>query len=299
MDSVVVLMSSYNGEKFIEEQIRSIFAQEDVKVTLFVRDDNSTDNTRAILNKLKHSYDQLFISFGKNLGVALSFMQLIEEVPITVSYYALADQDDIWEPRKLATAIKMLNTNSNFLLYASNQKLVNTNNQFIKIRYSFVPPLDILNIIDKNYLSGCTMVMKRELILQIREKKPANNLIKQRMHDTWIAAVASCLGEIVYDSDAYIRYRQHDNNVIGVKSISLRIRLIKKVKDHNPYHKIFADELLMLYGDKMDKSSKSVLYYYQHCNSMVGKFQLLRSQYFRNTYFRNKIQFAFKLLLFE
>lgn len=198
MDSVVVMMSSYNGEKYIEEQVKSIFEQEQVDVTLYIRDDNSTDNTKAILNRLLIKYDQLVVSFGDDLGAAISFMQLIEETTIIASYYALADQDDIWEPRKLVTAINMLKTNSNFLLYASNQKLVNAENVFIKNRYSFNPPVDIFNIVDKNYLAGCTMVLKKELMVQIKDKKPSNNLVKERMHDTWIAAVAACLGHLIF-----------------------------------------------------------------------------------------------------
>lgn len=299
MDSVVVMMSSYNGEKYIEEQVKSIFEQEQVDVTLYIRDDNSTDNTKAILNRLLIKYDQLVVSFGDDLGAAISFMQLIEETTIIASYYALADQDDIWEPRKLVTAINMLKTNSNFLLYASNQKLVNAENVFIKNRYSFNPPVDIFNIVDKNYLAGCTMVLKKELMVQIKDKKPSNNLVKERMHDTWIAAVAACLGDIIYDSSAYIRYRQHENNVVGTRTISLRKRIAAKIKCRNPYHKRFADELLRLYGDRMSRNSKNLLIYYYNCDSLIGKIRLLKSSSFRKNYFRSKIQFGFKLLMFE
>lgn len=302
MSKVFVLLSSYNGSRYIEEQIESILSQEDVDVTLFVRDDNSSDKTLSILNGYKSKYDNIIVDVGKNLGAALSFMELLFQVPDSSSYYALADQDDIWEPNKLASAIKILEKNKNALLYSSNQKVVDSGNHYIRNRYSVSPPLDVFNIIDKNHLSGCTMVLKRELLLKIREKKPSDTIIKNRMHDTWIAAVAACIGEIVYDENAFIRYRQHDSNVVGVKSVALKKRFLIKTKGKNSYHKDFADELLNLFscGDgDINENSMIALRYYHNVNTLAGKIRLLTSSFFRKNYFRNKIQFGLKLLMFE
>lgn len=302
MNNVYVLLSTYNGERYIREQIESILSQEGVDVTLFVRDDSSNDNTLSILNELKSKYTNIIVSTGKNLGAALSFMELLFHVPDTSLYYAFADQDDIWEPNKLATAIRMLESNQNAVLYSSNQKVVDKDNHYIGNRYSFSPPLDVFNIIDKNYLSGCTMVMKRELLIKVRKIKPSDTIIRNRMHDTWMAAVAACVGGIVYDENSYIRYRQHDNNVVGVKSISLKKRIISKIKEKNSYHKDFADELLKLFkscNENVDDYSLLALQYYHNANTLSGKFKLLTSSIFSNNYFRNKIQFGLKLLFFE
>lgn len=302
MKSVFVLMSSYNGELYIKEQIISILSQEGVEVTLFVRDDGSSDGTLSTLYEFESKYNNVIVTAGKNLGAALSFMDLLFCVPDTAEYYALADQDDIWESDKLISAIEMLEKNQDALLYSSNQKIVDSRNQYKQDRYSFIPPLDVFNIIDKNYLSGCTMVLKRNLLLKIKARRPSDVIIANRMHDTWIAAVAACFGEIVYDKNAFIRYRQHDNNVVGVQRIALKKRVFIKIKRRNSYHKDFADELLKLFGcdiSYMNQKSRIALYYYHNSNTLVGKIQLLSSSYFKNNYFRSKLQFGIKLLIFE
>ena len=302
MKNVFVLMSSYNGKLYIEEQIESILSQRGVDVTLFVRDDGSNDDTLSILNKFQSKYKNVVVTADNNLGAALSFMDLLFRIPDNSEFYALADQDDIWEPDKLVTAIEMLENNQNALLYSSNQKIVDSNNLYRQDRYSFIPPLDVFNIIDKNYLSGCTMVLKKKLLLKIRENRPSDDIITSRMHDTWIAAVAACFGEIIYDDKAFIRYRQHDNNVVGIRKVALNKRFIVKIKGRNSYHKDFADELIKLFRydtSYINEKSMMALNYYHNCNTLVGKIQLLTSSYFRTIYFRNKAQFAFKLLMFE
>ena len=302
MKSVFVLLSSYNGKLYIEEQIESILSQEGVNVTLFVRDDNSSDETLSILDKLKSKYSNMIVISGKNLGAARSFMELLYQVPDTSEYYALADQDDIWEPNKLVSAIEMLEVKHNALLYSSNQKIVDSDNRYKQDRYSFIPPLDVFNIIDKNYLSGCTMVLKKELLIRIKENKPSDAIIVNRMHDTWIAAVAACFGEIVYDDNAYIHYRQHENNVVGIRKTTFNKRILTKMKGKNSYHKDFADELLKLFScDKVyiNDESMQALQYYHNCSTFVGKIKLLTSSFFRKNYFRNKVQFGLKLLMFE
>lgn len=102
--NILVLMSTFNGEKFIREQIESILAQENVNIKLLVRDDGSTDKTLDILNEYKNK-GKLNYYIGKNLGPQLSFMHLLQNAPYC-EYYAFADQDDVWLKDKLSTAIK-------------------------------------------------------------------------------------------------------------------------------------------------------------------------------------------------
>ena len=120
MDSVVVLMSTYNGERFLEEQIESILKQKDVDVVLYVRDDGSSDRTKQILDEYQRKNAQMLVSYEKNEGVGNSFMDLVYMAPETSDYYAFADQDDIWRDTKLIEAIKLLKQ-SGKNLYVSNQ----------------------------------------------------------------------------------------------------------------------------------------------------------------------------------
>ena len=108
MKNVTVLMSTYNGETYLKEQIDSILAQEGIRVKLLVRDDGSKDSTQQILDD--YSKRGLLEWYkGENLKSARSFMNLVDTVSLDADYYAFSDQDDFWEKDKLSRAIDMLN----------------------------------------------------------------------------------------------------------------------------------------------------------------------------------------------
>ncbi|EME3524541.1 glycosyltransferase, partial [Enterococcus faecium] len=96
MYSVTVFMSTYNSEMYLEEQIKSILKQKKVKVSLWVRDDGSSDNTINILEKYKKKGKLTYFS-GCNLGYGKSFLDLFKNIKIPTDYYAYSDQDDYWE----------------------------------------------------------------------------------------------------------------------------------------------------------------------------------------------------------
>ena len=133
MIKVCVMMSTYNGEKYLEEQIMSILDQ-DIQVHLYIRDDGSQDGTKGILKKYMNK-ENIFIRFSNNLGPQKSFINLIEWVGMGYDYYFFADQDDKWKPRKIKTAINFLTQNSYSLpkskLYFSN--VIMTDNKLEKL----------------------------------------------------------------------------------------------------------------------------------------------------------------------
>ena len=94
-------MSTYNGEKYLSQQIDSILNQKEIDVHLFIRDDGSYDNTWKLLEEYKQKYEKINIISAKNVGVGNSFMNLLYSVPNIYDYYAFSDQDDIWEPNKI------------------------------------------------------------------------------------------------------------------------------------------------------------------------------------------------------
>ena len=126
MKKVQVLLSAYNGEKYLEEQIRSILAQEHKQLTLLIRDDGSTDHTIDIIKRYADNYENVAYYTGKNLGVQQSFFNLMKHADKTADFYAFADQDDVWMPDKITRAIALLEKESTDLplLYASETKLV-------------------------------------------------------------------------------------------------------------------------------------------------------------------------------
>lgn len=206
---VLILMSTYNAEKYLAEQIKSLREQRNVCVSILCRDDGSTDDTIRILKSLGIDYYT-----GSNLGPARSFMDLIEKCSETYEYYAFCDQDDYWYPDKLKTAIEYIdNEKEGPVLYYS---AVNVTDEKLKVMYkSFKTTPNALSEIALScgIMQGCTQVFNRQLLLQLKRHKP-NSIA---MHDFYITLVCKFLGgKFVMDSTPQISYRQHSTNTLGI-----------------------------------------------------------------------------------
>ena len=162
MDKVQVLLSTYNGEKYIKEQIESILNQKEVEIALLIRDDGSTDKTIQILEELAMNNENITVYKDENLGPARSFMDLIEKSD-EYDYYAFSDQDDVWKPKKLISAInKLKEYNNTPALYMSALEIVDTNLKYIetkKVEGNFTLEGEII----KNFATGCTQVFNKNL----------------------------------------------------------------------------------------------------------------------------------------
>lgn len=232
MNYVAVLMSTYNGEKYLQEQIDSILSQVNVAVDLYIRDDGSKDQTKEIIKQYQNEHRNVFLIEGENVGVGNSFMELVYQAPSNYDYYAFADQDDVWLPEKLIRAIDMIVNEDEPVLYTSNQTIVDQNLSIIKERYDIQPDVSYMQILSSNQVSGCTMVWNRQLFLLLKEEKrrPSKELLMCRIHDVWVAMVAAVIGKIYYDPCSYIYYRQHSNNVVGVRKASVFQEWKRKLK---------------------------------------------------------------------
>ena len=112
MKTVQILLSSYNGDKYINRQIDSILCQKDVEVHLLIRDDGSTDQTRQIIKKYEKKYPfNIKVVLGENIGWKKSFFTLLK-LAGDYDYYAFADQDDYWYEDKEISAIDVMESDS-------------------------------------------------------------------------------------------------------------------------------------------------------------------------------------------
>lgn len=226
LEKVLVLLSTYNGEKYLYEQLDSILAQEGVDVSILVRDDGSADRTISILQEYSLKYANIKYYQGCNLKPAKSFLELIsvaEESP----YYALCDQDDVWDKDKLIGAINVLKTmNDNIpLLYHSNVRVVDENLNFIRLlnMHPRVHRNKYAALLEPMVL-GCTSVFNFQAKKYIARRMPKYC----SMHDTWIYMVCIIFGNVFYDASPHMSYRQHSDNVIGVYAkINTRLVLSK------------------------------------------------------------------------
>lgn len=247
---VCILLSSYNGEKYIREQIESILGQENVEVHIVVRDDGSEDKTQSILKEYELS-GKLNVIHGKNIGWRKSFMRLLYESP-DCEYYAFCDQDDIWLPQKLEKAIIKLKSMpvGSPNLYCSNLIYYKEGKKYGIVKKT-PPVLSCEHALMRSLAAGCTMVFNKELRDTIVNHKPR----RVSAHDFWTYQVASFLGNVYYDMDSYILYRQHNNNQIGasINAIDIwksRLSNVKKnfMRDDRQFA---AKELLRLYSGSL------------------------------------------------
>lgn len=209
-NGILVLMSTYNGEKYLRQQIDSILGQQGVAVKLLVRDDGSHDATLSILDEYKEK-GLLDYYQGENLGPARSFMHLLQNAPAS-DYYAFADQDDVWLPEKLSVAVNNLSEHEyEPALYFCQTQLVDEKlNGLDNIRIN--PKLTFEEALIYQFVGGCTMVLNRNARDVVSTYSPKFLC----MHDTWIYTVILAVGGYVhFDATPHILYRQHGNNAVG------------------------------------------------------------------------------------
>lgn len=206
---VTVLLSSYNGERFINEQIDSLLKQQDVNLSIIVRDDGSTDSTKDILQQYQ-TEGKLQWYTGPNLKPAYSFLDLAKNAPDS-DYYAFCDQDDVWEPDKIKTALDALEINHADLYYSA--YTTTDSNLNILERNIQKPIIQTLGqAVVYASVTGCTMVFTKKLLSYLNRYKPQHIM----MHDSWLFKIAKAMDlGIIYDAQSHILYRQHGNNVIG------------------------------------------------------------------------------------
>lgn len=218
---IAVLMSTYNGHKYLDEQLKSIAEQTVAeKTVLYIRDDGSTDNTLEIIDKWKTKVNIVLFK-GSNAGPAMSFWELMMNPDIQADYYAFADQDDIWDADKLECGIKQLHGKTN--LYACNCRIIDENSKTVKKkRLSVEPNINLQRLFISGCTQGCSMVFTENLCKYLRK------LYIQcvPMHDIVLMLYAKFYGEIYWDAEPHFGYRVHSNNVVAKnnKSIYKRIK---------------------------------------------------------------------------
>lgn len=218
MTTVHILLATYNGERFLSEQLESLRNQKHSNWTLTVSDDVSTDNTCAIVTQFANSVTQkvTLLSEGPSLGPTSNFFRLMNHVAIDSEndLIAFCDQDDVWFNDKLERAVHWHQTFGDIptRLYCSRTQFVNDQLVPIGLSPKLRRPPSFENALVQNIASGNTMVMSYQVLVALRHIHVKHSV----WHDWTTYLVATALGgKIEFDEQPSLLYRQHTNNVIG------------------------------------------------------------------------------------
>ena len=270
MEKVDILLATYNGEKYLREQIDSILNQTHTEFRLLISDDGSTDGTREILKEYKEKDGRIYVFFQENnLGVVKNFEFLLEKVE--AKYYMFSDQDDIWKETKIEKSLNKIE--EGFDLVYSDLEVVDEN---LNVTYSSYWKLKgIYNKIKKynnfeslylnNFITGCTMISKKELINSFM---PLPNTSKFVLHDYWISLIISQNGKIAYIEEPLIKYRQHKNNKVGSKKKTDELKSIDEIRSlfiqvKKEHFSVFIENENKFKSEEIRKLNKKALEYYE------------------------------------
>lgn len=298
MSKVCILLSSFNGEKFIMEQLESLSKQRfDGDLITIIRDDGSNDSTVSLAKKWAKS-NRAIIYPAENVGPAKSFFELIRLAP-DADYYAFCDQDDVWDEDKIASGIEKLKLleNKQPNLYFSNATCVNKRLKPVSLIHTVIPNLTLAGVLVCNPALGCTMVFNKSLYQKVKSLKPRF----MPMHDKFLIVTSLVLGSITYDHSTRMLYRQHESNVVGKKGSFLKkISQTYKLwfKAGNTSLEKEAAEYLELYGVSMMESHKKILKLFaEYRNNYRNKIMLLRIENIMTTVPRANRSFVIRVLL--
>lgn len=266
-----ILMATYNGEKYLKEQIESILNQTYQNIRLIISDDCSKDKTREIIKEYEKK-DKRIISYfqEKNLGYVKNFEFLLTKVENDI--YMLSDQDDFWLPKKVEHTYQKLKEAEADLVFTDLEvvdkdlkMLYPSFNDFMKLtrkikKYIHDYRLEYLY----NCVTGCTLMSKKKFIDKII---PIPTDSKYAIHDTWIATVVVNNGKAAYLDEKTIKYRQHGKNQVGAEKVSHGFKKLDQVRE------LFIEVKLGLFttyvnndrifDEKLKKQNKEVLEYFK------------------------------------
>ena len=228
---VNILMSTYNGQQFLAEQIRSIQEQSYTDWTLFIRDDGSSDNTKEILKDFERQDSRIHLidsDKSDNLGVIKSFHKLVNHD--RADYYFFSDQDGVWLPNKLELSLKEA---QNYLadlplmvymdLKVVNQDLEIMTESMVKSQ-SHHANTELVQELTENTVTGGVAMINHALAEMWQE---TDDIL---MHDWYLALLASAFGNLVFIDQPGELYRQHSDNVLGARTLSKRFK--KWIRPH-------------------------------------------------------------------
>ena len=272
---ITILMATYNGEKYVAEQIESVLHQTYTEFQLYIRDDASTDNTLAILKEYQNQYpEKIHVQANeKNTGNAKhNFIKLM--IDHHDDYIMLCDQDDVWLGTKIEHTLakvkemeRQFGTNMPIAVH-TDLTIVDESLNILKPSFREASNMNFERTqfhiqLVQAIMTGCTVMYNRALGEYIT-KEPEYMV----MHDWWLMLIASAFGKVGHLDEQTILYRQHSGNAIGaveVKSLRYRINRVlhrDKVKRDIAESYRQAESFKKMYGSLLEDENRKMLDFY-------------------------------------
>ena len=277
LPKINILLSAYNGEAYLEEQLDSIFHQTFQNFTLYIRDDASTDGTVSLLKSYLEKHPDyaaktilLSEDTSKNLGYIGSFWTLLANSK-PADYYAFCDQDDVWLPDKLAAGIQYLNKEDSSipLLYFSGFHYCDQNLNILHDAPRISLPVTFRDVLFYTPAFGFSIIINQTL----RELALKSSDLSGLPHDGWVQKIAAAFGKILYNPDCMTLYRRHDSAITSsnARLVSAIVYWIKNdlfgstMKDTHFVLNRFMQE----YGSSLSSGDRELLALYTGSNLSV------------------------------
>src|SRR5690606_14515380 len=229
---VAIILPTYNGARYLREQIDSLLAQSHHDFVIVTRDDGSTDASKELIAGYADEHPERFHiveSGGVNVGASAGFSLLLQYVldnkaalALEKAYIMCCDQDDIWYPHKIAISLQRMRTLETQspglpLLVHSDMRVVDEERRQVApsfVAYQGLNPFrnSFTRLLVSNVVTGCTVLFNEELA-QLASPVPRDAI----MHDWWLALLASAFGRVSFIEKTLVDYRQHDSNTLGAK----------------------------------------------------------------------------------
>ena len=270
--SVAILMCTYNGELYLEEQLDSIQNQNFKNWTLYVNDDGSRDKTLDILKhyQKKWGVKKLHIRKGSRRGFVKNFLQIIRDKKIHADLYFLCDQDDVWMPHKLSHTIKKISkpNPAKPILYGARTTYVSKCANYIVGQSDlFQKPPSFKNAIVQSLAGGNTMAFNNRLKAAIQK----SHHIDVVSHDWWLYIMNELVGgKTLYDPQSTILYRQHSGSLIGANTgFVAKLRRLRMLL--NGTYRLYNSQHLRVFNDLYLRGLRSHI-------RLIDRFQILRDR---------------------
>ncbi len=259
MKKVKIMLSTYNGEAYIEEQLNSLYEQTYPNIEILVRDDGSDDGTLEILRR-HQMQGSIRLLEGKNVGYWKSFFYLLDDDD-KADYYAFCDQDDVWLPKKVEAAVNALEKidQQKKVMFFGGFDYYDSDMDFIGKGLRYHKKITFANALFECLPLGCNSVINQSLRDSLIQKQPTQS----KSHDWWTFMVASGLGTVVYKDEVLMKYRRHQHNASATgdrfwKLLKFRIKTFF-INDYFGIIRKQMKEFFDLYCEELSKEDQRLL----------------------------------------